>query len=194
LAELSDAEGAMAQQAGRFGDENPMYIASRQRVSAVNARLQDSVAEVGLGVDGRALRAAIAIGTTHKSELIKQIVGSEAVIKGRQKELEVLETEFQRQGSTVKRMSADLARLEDLKKDHLVAEAVFTSALARLDTNKADIYASYPMVQFLAEPDLPERPASPHIGLAFAGGILATLLALAGWSMAWLRRTFIRKH
>ncbi|MFX8554359.1 hypothetical protein ABTM01_19535, partial [Acinetobacter baumannii] len=84
-------------------------------------------------------------------------------------------------------MSGAVARLEDLKKDHLVAEAVFTSAVARLDTNKTDIYASYPMVQTLAAPDLPDRRSTPNTLIAVLGGIAASLLALLALAMAWVR-------
>ena len=90
----------------------------------------------------------------------------------------------------VARMSQDAARLEYLKKDHLVAEAVFTSAAARLDINRSDLYSSYPLVQTLAAPDLPYERSQPQLILALAAGLIGTLFILFAWSAAWVRRTF----
>jgi uncharacterized protein involved in exopolysaccharide biosynthesis len=72
-----------------------------------------------------------------------------------------------------------------LRKDQIVAEAVLTSAMARLDTSKSDLYGSYPLVQVLAVPDLPSGPSHPLPKLAIAGGAAASLLASLAWVLAW---------
>ena len=94
----------------------------------------------------------------------------------------------------VKTLNAKVARLEDLKKDHLLAEAVFTSAVARLDTNKADVFASYPLTQVLATPDLPQSKSAPLLIFAVAGGLAGTILSSAAWTLAWLRQLFVRRR
>ncbi len=89
---------------------------------------------------------------------------------------------------------ADFAsRLENLRRDVQVAEAVFTSALARTDTSKADFFASYPMVQTLEPPTVPIKPSSPQPMLALGGGIGATFLIIATLVLAWLRLALFRK-
>jgi uncharacterized protein involved in exopolysaccharide biosynthesis len=91
------------------------------------------------------------------------------------------------------RLADEASRLENLRRDVQVAEAVFTSALARIDTSKSDFFASYPMVQTLEAPLLPTRPSSPQPILALGGGVGATFLILAALVLAWLRIALFRK-
>lgn len=86
---------------------------------------------------------------------------------------------------------AQASELADLLRDHRVAEAVFSSALARLDTNKLDPFASYPLVQTLAAPSLPKGPSSPSLVIALAGAIAASLLTLVSFGLLWLRQPIL---
>lgn len=85
------------------------------------------------------------------------------------------------------------AQLADLMRDLRVAEAVFSSALARLDTNKSDPFASYPLVQTLEAPSLPRSRSAPSPTLAVLGAIAASILTLFGFLLVWLRQPIIRK-
>ncbi len=192
--EFSDSQAAYEQDAGRMAHANPMLALSRKRAEIAKLNLQRLVVSAGVERPLDVSNALLVINGTHRSELVKSMVASQATIAGRQQELSTLESEFGRLSEEVARMSGAVARLEDLKKDHLVAEAVFTSAVARLDTNKTDIYASYPMVQTLAAPDLPDRRSTPNTLIAVLGGIAASLLALLALGMAWVRQIFSRRH
>ena len=110
-----------------------------------------------------------------------------AAVKGQL--AEQLASEQQR----VLRMADDASLLENLRRDMQVAEAVFTSALARNDTSKSDYFASYPMVQTLQAPLTPARPSSPQPILAIGGGLGATFLIIAALVLAWLRLALLRR-
>ena len=69
----------------------------------------------------------------------------------------------------------------------------FSSALARLDTNKSDPFASYPLVQILEAPSLPRSRSAPSPLLAIAGALGASLFILLGFLLLWLRQPLIRK-
>ena len=84
------------------------------------------------------------------------------------------------------------AKLSELLRAQRVAEAVLSSALARLDTNKADPFASYPLVQTFESPSLPQSPSSPSTVLALAGGVAASLFVLVGFLMLWLRQPLLQ--
>jgi hypothetical protein len=73
-------------------------------------------------------------------------------------------------------------QLADLQRDQRIAAAVFSSALARLDTNKLDPFASYPLVQTLAAPTLPGKKSSPSAIIALAGAFGASFSFLSGLS------------
>ena len=85
------------------------------------------------------------------------------------------------------------SQLADLTRDHRVAEAVFSSALARVDTNKLDPFASYPLVQTLEQPSIAKHPSSPSVTIALAGAIGASGLLIIGFLLSWLRQPLIRK-
>ena len=74
-----------------------------------------------------------------------------------------------------------------------MAEAVFASAIARSESKKTDVYASYPLIQVLENPSLPERPSSPNKKLSIAAGIAATLMLLIGLTLAWVRNPLISR-
>lgn len=52
----------------------------------------------------------------------------------------------------IKTQTKNSAILADLQRDHQIAEAIFSSALAKLDTSRLDIYATYPLTQLLTQP------------------------------------------
>lgn len=98
----------------------------------------------------------------------------------------------QEQGAS-RTLVKDASRLADLVRDVRVAEAVFSSALARLDTNKADPFASYPLVQTLEAPSLPRGRSAPSPLIALAGAVAASLLIIFGFLLLWLRQPIIRR-
>lgn len=83
--------------------------------------------------------------------------------------------------------------LEELNRDQQVAEAVFSSALARVDTSKTDFFASYPLVQTIEEPRLPTSPSSPSTLIGVAAGTAATMFLFIGLGLAWARRPLLNK-
>lgn len=85
------------------------------------------------------------------------------------------------------------AELEDRQRDFAVAEAVFASAIARSESKKTDVYASYPLIQVLENPSLPSRPSSPNKKISIAAGIAASLMLLMGLALAWIRNPLISK-
>jgi len=92
--------------------------------------------------------------------------------------------------SEVKQMGKFAGELEALKKEHLVAEAVYTSAAARLDIGRTDVFDSYPMVQVLSQPSRPENRSQPRLLYAFAAGYLGSFLILMAWGAVWVHKRF----
>ena len=192
--DFADANSLYRQDAIRMGPANPILALSRNRSMAAYRELQSAARTVDGSSSDRLDKVLYVINGSARAELIKMLVSNNGAIAGKRQELASLEGEFVRLDQDVKRMSTAVARLEDLRKDHLVAEAVFTSALARLDTNKTDIYASYPMVQTLAAPDLPDAPSSPYVLIAILAGVISSVLSIAAWGMAWLQAMFGRRR
>ena len=68
---------------------------------------------------------------------------------------------------------------------------MFATAIARTQSTKSDVYASYPLVQVLENPSLPDRPSSPNRKLAIAAGGAATIMMLLGLTLGWIRSALI---
>ena len=78
-----------------------------------------------------------------------------------------------------------------LQLEYKLAEAVYTTAVARLDASKADIFASYPVVQILTNPSEAWTPSSPRNAIALAAGIGGCLFITMAILVLWQRRFLI---
>lgn len=128
-----------------------------------------------------------------RSSLIEGMIASDVRRAGTTAALREIRGDLARQRGQAPLLVTQAAELADLTRDHRIAEAVFSSALARVDTNKQDRFASYPLVQTLEEPSIPRAPSSPSKLIAIAGAIAASLLIIMGFLLTWLRQPLIRK-
>lgn len=128
-----------------------------------------------------------------RSSLIEGMISSDVRRAGTNAALREIRGDLAQQQGRAGHLVTQAAKLADLTRDHRIAEAVFSSALARVDTNKQDPFASYPLVQTLEEPSIPRAPSSPSFLIAIAGAIAASLLIIMGFALTWLRQPLIRK-
>lgn len=127
-----------------------------------------------------------------RSSLFQAMVSGDSQASGARAAVEEIGRQIAAQNEETRRMVRDASRLADLDRELKVADAVFSSALARLDTNRADPFASYPLVQTLEAPSLPDRKSSPSPMLAIAGALVASFLVILGFGLAWIRQPIIR--
>jgi uncharacterized protein involved in exopolysaccharide biosynthesis len=193
LTDFAEVNSKYAEEQNRYGALNPNLIHTEHRRSGISSEILAMARHVGISRKINLQRLLLMVNGSHQAEMLRTIVGNESGIIGRRDELQALAAEIPRLDAETKRLSAAAAKLEDLKKDHIVAEAVFKSALARLDTNKADIFQSYPIVQVLTQPELSDRRNQPRVVYALLGGTMGTLLILLGLGLTWLQLTYGRK-
>ncbi len=191
-ATFADASASVHENVLRYGPHHPGQIIAQMRLEGAFTEIRRIARVNGIdpAIDLRSL--TMAVGGTTQGELLRAIVANEALLTGLAGEIEALERETNQVEALVRVKGLDATRLEALNKDHLVAEAVYTSAVARLDTNRTDLYSSYPLVQVLAEPDLAENRSQPRLLYAVAAGMLGTLLVLLALGAAWVRNKFSR--
>lgn len=93
--------------------------------------------------------------------------------------------------------SREAAELERLEREHALAEAVFTSAAAKLEASQADIFVSYPIIQLLSVPSLSTQAKSPSktiaVGIAALGFLLVTFGLAALWHRDYLIKVLLKK-
>jgi uncharacterized protein involved in exopolysaccharide biosynthesis len=194
LADYADITTQLKTERRRLGPEAPALIQLKKRWETVEAQLSDTVLRAGAGRQPN-LEAIVNIANnSHQADLFKRLVGNEAALHGKRAEFATTTQETATLERDLNRLASAAARLEDHRKDLLVAEAVLTTAMARLNTSKSDIFGSYPLLQVLSAPSLPTRVASNVPLLAFAGGLAGTLLVSLGWFLAWLRHGYVRRR
>lgn len=189
MAEYVDAATAFAADDERFGTRHPQYVASANRRDAARSRLDELINRLVPGANKTVnLSTLVAVvNGSPRADLYLSLVRNDAALIGKRKELATLNDEKARLEGDVSRLSGAAARLEDLKKDQLVADAVLSTAMARLDSSKSDIYGSYPIVQIVAPPDITEAAVQPRPLYAALGGVSGTLFACLAWLLAWLQ-------
>ena len=136
--------------------------------------------------------ADVAVSDTREN-LFATLTERDADRNGHGAALAELRRQIGEQSSHSGRLVEQASQLARLTRDLRVAEAVFSSALARLDTNKSDPFASYPLVQTLESPSLPRVRSAPSPILALFGAVGATIFTLLGFLLLWLRQPIIRK-
>jgi uncharacterized protein involved in exopolysaccharide biosynthesis len=181
LGAWTTAGTALDEDLSKWGPKHPQAVKHAAAKSAAAARMRARARAV-LGEMAEIPsfdRLLSDVGTAEAGRLLQQLVEVAAQGAGLSRQVAALDDAM-----------ADL--LDDLLRDLQVAEAVFRSALARIDTGKTDRFASYPMVQVFDAPTLPDRPSSPKTTLAVAGGVAASLFLLMGMGLLWIRQPFLR--
>ncbi len=192
--------GLLARQEAELSTLTGIRAAGNPRVQDLGAerastlrRLAERVAEVTGQRPANLLRLRDLGLRDERARLFERLVGGMADLGG----LEGMQTQLvaqitaEQEGSV--RLATQASRLDELRRDVQVAEAVFSSALARLDTSRADIFASYPMLQTLEAPSLPRRASSPLPILAVAGGMGASFFLFLAMGLIWLRAALLQK-
>ena len=177
----------------KWGVNHPKRMESATRVRAARDQIT-SIAMVLTGKGGkRVIEHLLLSQSKDRSDLFRTMVETEAQINGLNAQLGSLEFAARDHDVMLARQTANAAKLEDLERDHKIAEAVFSSALARVDTNRQDIYASYPLLQVLSPASLPKNPSSPKVIYAIGGGAAGTFFLLIALVFTWIRQPILRK-
>ena len=193
LQKYAELSGEDAQSAATLGPAHPRA----EQLAAEKTAVLKAMAQRGkvlAGLDERTvLRFADLTISNNRATLFEGLLGRESETAGAKAALGQIRRQIVEQADEKQKLVRDAAKLTELGRDLRVAEAVFSSALARVDTNKSDPFASYPMVQTLQGPSLPSAKSSPRPVLVIAGAIAASILILIFFALLWLREPLIRK-
>lgn len=188
--EVAVQAAELAKARAQFGEAHPKVGAARSAHGAASAAAVRQAGEV-TGLDTTQLEALDLAPAGARADLLAQLVRMDAERSGAAQEHATLSARLTMEKERQQNLAAAAARLQDLQRDFSVAEAVFATAIARAQSTKSDVYASYPLVQVLENPSLPDRPSSPNRKLAIAAGGAATMMLLFGLLMGWMRSALI---
>ncbi len=193
VTQLAKTDAELAALTGTRGQNNDRVVDLQAERGSTVARLIARASELSGTKRQDVLKMRDLSSQDERARLFERLVGQIADTEAMAAMQEQLKTQLVTEQARSMALAPVASRLDDLRRDVQVAEAVFSSALARIDTSKADFYASYPMAQTLEVPDLPAKPSSPLPILAVAGGLAATLLILAALVLTWLRTALLQR-
>ena len=188
----SVADTRLSELSEMFGPNHPDLVSANEESAGLNA---------GLVSRGRALLGYERFGgidqsyyasSSERSGLIAALVQASVKFAGASTRHEATSAQLSETQKRVAALSEPATKLDALLRDHQVAETVFASALARMDANRTDIFASYPLTQTIETPALPETPATPSKKFIALGTFAIMFLYAIGLALLWIRLPIIR--
>lgn len=191
--EASENAATFAALSERFGARHPKVVNARLNRDGVRTEMLARARFLTGPEHGVDAMSFDTINNGERVVLLSRLVSLVADRDGANAELAALEAAFAISEARVRALVEVSSSLDSLERDYQVAEAVFASALARANTSKADVFASYPMVQIAEPATLPWAPSSPKLLIAVAAGVLGTMMLLGGLCLAWVRGPIIAR-
>ena len=175
-----------------FGPNHPDVIAATRELSGLNAGIFDR-GRILIGFEAFSqMDQAYYTSHNERSALIAQLVAATVRLAGVEKRRDATQTQLVDTQARVELLAVPATELDGLLRDHQVAETVFASALARIDTNRTDVFASYPLTQTVEAPARPSSPATPSKKFIALGTIAGMLFYAIGLALLWIRLPIIR--
>lgn len=189
----TQATTTLAEYSGRYGKKHPQVMTQEHQQKALFQALRKRC-KILLGYQDDVLMLKLSADDVDgRAQLMRQLISLATESEGLRQEINSMSVQITAWDTRLVDSNDDAAKLEDLHREHQLATAVFTSAIAKLDIGKADIYSAYPLIQLLAPPSLPEKPNKLSTILALLGGIIASIFSLAGLSILWVRKPILQK-
>lgn len=186
------AETERAELSRIFGPNHPdLMSASEERAGLHGALTQRGEALLGYA-RFRAIDEQFYASSSERAGLVADLVQASARLYGARQRHASLSEQLRATQTRVETLAAPATELDALLRDHQVAETVFASALARIDANRTDMFASYPLTQTVETPALPDTPATPSKKFIALGTIAVLFLYAIGLALLWIRLPIIR--
>lgn len=128
------------------------------------------------------------------TETIKSINQKLADYEGLTAQKFALRNSYNNSLSRLKTHTSVAATLADFKRAHQIAEAIFSSALAKLDTSRLDIYATYPLTQLLTQPGARVTRSRLQEKLMIVAAILIYGLLAVTLILSGVRQSFLQNN
>jgi uncharacterized protein involved in exopolysaccharide biosynthesis len=195
--ELSTTVSTLTEYSARWGKKHPKVVAQQNRLQLTRNAIANRSREI-FGIDSAAIFTTLDLELTPKrAQLFADLIDAFANFQGQKSMLIDLARSISRMTDQLKVYSREVIELERLEREFNMAEAIFTSAAGRIEASRADIFASYPVIQLLASPSYPTLKSSPRKLIAFiaafAGIFFVTLGLIIIWQRAHLIEILLKK-
>ncbi len=192
LVRHAEVHAQLASVSGSWGKNHP----KRLQLEAAHHQINHDITARGrrLTADPSLSEARLVeLGSSQfENPLLQQLIEVSAAFAAQQAQIEHTTAWIGQLQQQVDEGAADALQIEDLSRKQQVATAVFSTALAKQDIGQVDRFASYPLVQLLTPPTLPEQANTLKQRLVLVGGIFASLFIILGYIAICYRQRLFR--
>lgn len=148
---LGDKLAQLASMSKIYGTENPLRQEVERQISGIRQALADNLKSNPL-LSTIKWPQLYGLLSKEMGKNLQEINAQTSKLEGVKAQLNALAVQRTLYEKRIKEHTKEAAELSDLKRNHQIAEAIFSSALTKLDTSRLDIYATYPLTQLLTQP------------------------------------------
>ncbi|MBD2310717.1 hypothetical protein H6G20_03365 [Desertifilum sp. FACHB-1129] len=195
----SEATSTLNVLTARYGPNHPTVVRERRRQEAAQAAMFERSQELlGRPADQVTLAqlnlGSSTMGASARETLFQSLVQVQVDQQGLQAGAQELTEQILQLEQRLGTLAQYSTTLDALRRDLQISEAVFSSTLASLDAGRSNIFGSYPRIQLLTDPSLPDGQSSPNKKLVFLGAALCMLFINTGLFALWLRQRAVSRR
>jgi DNA-binding NarL/FixJ family response regulator/uncharacterized protein involved in exopolysaccharide biosynthesis len=123
----------------------------------------------------------------NRSALLQELISLQTEAEGTQEQNQELDQQITQLESKLTSSSQESSRLENLRRNVQIAEAVYSSILTKLELSKSNASNTYPAISLLTQPNLPKKPSAPKIELVLLGSAMGSFFLTTALISLWWR-------
>ncbi|WP_227006705.1 GumC domain-containing protein [Shewanella donghaensis] len=193
LEKHNTANTTYIENAGTLGSRHPILVSLKAELDSILNSMKKRFNTVIGYQDEKILMMLTVDDVDGRAVMMQEFIAISSNRSATQSEVDSLIEQINQWEKRLQYSNDDAAKLADLQREHQLASAVLTSAMAKMDVGKSDIYSAYPMLQLLSSPSLPSSSDKLAIMLITFGGLSASFMSLVGLSILWIRKPLLRK-
>jgi uncharacterized protein involved in exopolysaccharide biosynthesis len=193
LKELDASTALLSEYQSRWGKGHPKVIAEQLRYNAAKKSLLNRSNEIAGPHAANSFTSLDLELNPKRAQMFADLIEASALHAGIKAELGDLKRTELQLSDQLKLYARESAVLDRLQKEFDLAEAIFTSAAARIEAGKADVFASYPVIQVLTTPSIPSEIDSPITALGLVAGAVGIIFITSGATVLCNRRRIIKR-
>ncbi|MBD2204673.1 hypothetical protein H6G33_07200 [Calothrix sp. FACHB-1219] len=189
LKDYSESSGALEILLSKWGMNHPQVISEQAKWMGI----QDAIITraryiLKRNIDKESIEQLYLTTGSGRVSLFESLVGLNAEMEGVAAEAQALDEQIKLLEKRQNILSQKEVTLDSLERNVKIAEAVFSSTLAKVDLSKTDIFVDYPLLQMLVEPTLPDKPSSPRPPFVYAGALFGSICTTSALVILWWRK------
>ena len=125
--------------------------------------------------------------SSDKAVLFQELISLQTQKEGFRNRARELERQVENLESRLSSLSPQESTLANLQRNVEIAEAIFSSTMTKLDLSRSEIFAYYPQIQMITQPNIPEEPNSPKTLFVLIGSSMGSFFITTGLFLLWWR-------